>query len=80
MSYLIILIAVFASYAVISNLAVYFILLGKGVKAEFMWAGTPGYLYHVCVHSPNVSKGLRYVALSTNIAFVAAMLILIFSS
>ena len=65
-------------YAVFGNLVVYLILSRRGVPMRFMWAGTPTYLYRVCAKSPDVGVALRRFAASTNIAFVVAMLFVIF--
>ena len=65
-------------YAVLGNVVVYLILSRRKVPMRSMWAGTPTYLYRVCRQSPVVGVVLcRFVA-STNVAFIVAMLLLIF--
>jgi hypothetical protein len=63
-------------YAVLGNAVVYFILLRRGVPTRSLWAGTPFYLYRVCLGAgPTVGVRLRRFAYSTDIAFLAAMLL-----
>ena len=63
-------------YAVFGNVVVYITLVRHGIPVRFMWAGTPGYLYRICATpNPALGPGLRRFALSTNIAFVVAMIL-----
>ncbi len=63
------------AYAVTGNAIVFLLLRRRKVPLNFMWSGTPGYLYRRCVDSgAAVGVTLRRFALSTNIAFFAAML------
>ena len=63
-------------YAVLGNALVYAILLRRGVPVRSLWAGTPVYLYRVCLEAtPPVSKHLQRLAFSTNIAFLAAAIL-----
>jgi hypothetical protein len=67
--------AVAVLYAVLGNVAVYIVLMRRGVPVRSMWAGTPGYLYRVCARADGiVGAALRRFALSTNIAFLLAFL------
>jgi len=62
-------------YAVLGNVAVYVVLLRRGVSVKFMWAGTPGYLYRICHNAKRaVGTGLERFALSTNVALALAVL------
>jgi hypothetical protein len=61
-------------YALLGNLMVYGILNRRKVQLSSLWAGTPGYLYRVCARETEVvGPTLRRFALSTNIAFLMAM-------
>jgi hypothetical protein len=63
-------------YAVLGNAIVYLILIRRKARMSTMWAGTPGYLYRVCVNEPTiVGPRLRRFAFSTNIAFFVAMIV-----
>jgi hypothetical protein len=77
MKYLFIIIFAFSClYAVLGNIVVYFILIRRKVPLRFIWAGTPGYLYRICSKERTiVGDRLRLFALSTNIAFLVAMVI-----
>ena len=60
------------AYAVFGNIAVYFILIRRGVPVRFIRAGTPGYLARLCAeNTPAAGPGLIWFARSTNIAFIA---------
>ena len=60
--------------AALGNVVVYVLLRRRGVPIRFIWAGTPFYLYGLCVRAqPPVSAHLRRFALVTNIAFIAAI-------
>lgn len=72
MAFVYIIFTVSAAYAVLGNVAVYLALTRRNVPLRFIWAGTPGYLYRICVASPAVSPGLCRFALSTNVAFIIA--------
>jgi hypothetical protein len=62
--------------ATVGNALVYVLLSRRGVPVRFMWAGTPFYLYAMCVRAqPPVRGALRGLALTTNIAFIAALLL-----
>jgi hypothetical protein len=65
-------------YAVIGNAVVYVVLARRKVPVRFMWAGTPTYLYKVCVGAEStVGAGLRRFAFTTNVVLVAAFLIVL---
>jgi hypothetical protein len=62
-------------YAIFGNIAIYFILVRRGIPVRTIWAGTPTYLYRICVKaSPPVGQRLRRFAFSTDVAFLVAML------
>ena len=64
------------TYAVVGNLIVYVILVQRGIPVRSLWAGTPTYLYRICLDAtPSVGKSLRRFAFSTDIAFFVAMLV-----
>ena len=66
-------------YAVLGNVVVYWLLVRRRVAVRFFWSGTPGYLYRVCAQAtPSVGIHLRRFAYSTNVAFLAAVLLGIF--
>ena len=68
--------AISVVYAVFGNVLVYVLLARRGIAMRFMWVGTPGYLYRLCMGAePPVSAWLKRFALSTNIAFVVAMVL-----
>lgn len=77
MKYVLILIFAFCGiYAVLGNVIVYFVLIRRKVPLRSIWAGTPGYLYHICLRERViVSTRLRRFALSTNIAFLIAVIL-----
>jgi hypothetical protein len=76
MKYILIIIFVASvSFAVLGNAIVYIILVHRKVPLRSFWAGTPGYLYRVCVNSPSVGTRLRRFAFSTNIAFLTAIVL-----
>jgi len=60
------------AYAAIGNAAVYILLRRRGVPLQFIWSGTPGYLYGVCRRS-TVPRSLTRFALSTNVAILLAI-------
>jgi hypothetical protein len=61
-------------FAVLSNLAVYTLLIRRHVPLRHLWAGTPGYLYRVCLRfEPDVGVGIRQLALFSGIAFALAI-------
>ncbi len=63
-------------YAVLGNAIIYIILIRRKVSPRFFWAGTPGYLYRVCVNAtPTVGTRLRHFAFITNIAFFVAIML-----
>ena len=65
-------------YAVVGNVVVYFALRRRSVTLRPLWAGTPGYLYRVCVDAGAVvGMGLTRFAFSTVIAFLLALLLVI---
>lgn len=66
--------ALSVAYAVLGNVIVYVILLRRHVPVSFMWAGTPGYLYRVCV-AARVGVCVQRFAFSTNIALGVAMIL-----
>ena len=62
--------------AVLGNVLVYILLSRRGVPINFMWSGTPFYLYKLCVHAqPPVPPSLCRLALVTNVAFIAAFVL-----
>jgi hypothetical protein len=61
------------AYAVLGNFAVYVILVSRKVPVRFGWAGTPFYLYRVCVQASPAMPRLRTFALSTDIAALLAI-------
>jgi hypothetical protein len=61
------------AYAVLGNFAVYIILASRKVPVRFGWAGTPFYLYRVCVQASPEMPRLRTFALSANIAALLAI-------
>jgi hypothetical protein len=62
--------------AVFGNALVYVLLSRRGVPIRFMWAGTPFYLYKLCVRAqPPVRRSLCRLALVTNVAFIAAFVL-----
>lgn len=63
------------AYAVVGNALVLFALTRRNVPIQFLWAGTPGYLYRRCV-SEKVGIGLQRFAFSTNVALLIAFLCL----
>jgi hypothetical protein len=75
MKYFIVIIFTFSVlYAVLGNVIVYLILIRRRVPVRSIWAGTPGYLYRICVKERTiVGNRLRRFALSTNIAFIVAL-------
>jgi hypothetical protein len=74
-TYMYLVFAISVSYAVIGNATVLWILIRRGVEVRFLWSGTPGYLYRICAQNASAAgKGLRRFALSTNIAFIVAIL------
>jgi hypothetical protein len=77
MKYLFVVSFVFSGlYAVLGNIIVYFILIRRKVTLRSIWAGTPGYLYRICVKERAiVGSRLRRFAFSTNIAFLVAMIL-----
>jgi hypothetical protein len=58
------------AYAVFGNVAVYWLLLRRHVPVKSLWAGAPGYLYRLTL----AGTALRRFSLSTNIAFIVAIL------
>jgi hypothetical protein len=58
------------AYAVLGNVAVYWILRRRRIPMKFLWVGTPGYLYGLTIPG----TALRRFALSTNIVFIVAIL------
>lgn len=73
---LILLFALSVLYAVLGNVFVYGILIRRKIQVRSLWAGTPGYLYRVCAtETAIIGPGLRRFALSTNIAFLVAMVL-----
>ncbi len=75
MQYLLIIIfALSVLYAVLGNIIVYIILIRRKVGLRFIWTGTPGYLYRVCLKERTiVGNRLCRFAFSTNIAFLVAV-------
>ena len=62
--------------AVFGNLFVYFALLRARVPLRHLWAGTPGYLYRVCLGAKStVNSRIRRLALTSSVAFVLALLL-----
>jgi hypothetical protein len=57
------------AYAVLGNVAVYLMLPHRGTAINSFWVGVPGYLYKFTV----AGTGLRRFALSTNVAFLIAI-------
>lgn len=72
MAFVYIIFTVSVAYAVLGNVAVYLALTRRKVPLHFIWVGTPGYLYRICVASPAVGPGLCRFAFSTNVAFLVA--------
>ena len=66
--------AICIAYGAIGNAVVLLILRRRKMPLRLIWSGTPFYLYGVCNRSsPPVGKVLTGVALSTNIALLAAI-------
>ncbi len=74
--FLIIIFTLTTVYAVLGNIIVYIILMRRKVRFRSIWAGTPGYLYRICLRERTVvGKRLCRFAFSTNIAFLIAVVI-----
>jgi hypothetical protein len=72
--FLIIIFSFYVLYAVLGNIIVYFILIHRKVPLRSIWAGTPAYLYRICVRERTlVGDSLRRFAFTTNVAFLVAM-------
>ena len=66
--------ALVATYAVLGNMVVYFVLVQRQVPVRFIWAGTPCYLAGVCSkHEPGTK--LLWFARSTDVAFLIGLLL-----
>jgi hypothetical protein len=71
-----ILFAVSAMTGVLGNLVVYIVLIHRGVTIRHLWAGTPGYLYRLCVRNePEVGVRLRRMAFVAHVALIASFLL-----
>ena len=64
-------------YAVIGNAIVFHVLVRRKVPLRFMWSGTPFYLYGMCNHLSPPLPALKAFALSTNMALILAVPLLI---
>ncbi len=60
-------------YAGAGNALIARILYRRRVPFRSVWAGTPFYLYGVCIRMAPASRGLRWFALTTDAAFVIAL-------
>jgi hypothetical protein len=66
------------AFAAIGNAIAYILLVRRHLPVRFIWAGTPFYLYRICVRSnPPVPTLLRWFTLATNVAFIAACILAI---
>ncbi len=59
-------------YAAGGNAIIARMLSRRGIPFRSVWAGTPFYLYGVCLRMTPGDRGLRAFALSTDAAFVLA--------
>jgi hypothetical protein len=66
-------------YAVVGNTMVLLILIRRKAPLRFMWSGTPFYLYGMCNRLSPPSPALKAFALSTNIALIVAVPLLIWT-
>jgi len=70
--------AMAVAYATIGNAVVYVALKRRRIPVGFAWAGTPFYLYRICTNNvDSVGDTLRLFSLSTNLAFLAGVLLAI---
>ena len=60
-------------YAAAGNAIIAGILYRRRIPFRSVWAGTPFYLYGVCIRMTPASRGLRAFALTTDAAFVLAV-------
>jgi hypothetical protein len=60
-------------YAAAGNAIMVRILSRRRIPFRSVWAGTPFYLYGVCIRMTPASRALRAFALSTDVAFVLAL-------
>ena len=60
-------------YAGAGNALLARILYRRRVPFRSIWAGTPFYLYGVCIRMTPASRGLRLFALTADAAFVLAL-------
>jgi len=61
------------AYAGAGNALIAGILYRRRIPFRSIWAGTPFYLYGVCIRMIPSSRGLRLFALTTDAAFVLAL-------
>lgn len=61
------------AYAGAGNALIAGILCRRRIPFRSIWAGTPFYLYGVCIRMSPDSRGLRLFALTTDVAFVLAL-------
>jgi len=59
-------------YAAGGNATIARTLLRRRIPFRSVWAGTPFYLYGVCLRMTRADRGLRAFALSTDAAFILA--------
>ncbi len=59
-------------YAAGGNAIIARMLLRRRIPFRSVWAGTPFYLYSVCMRMTPADRGLRAFALSTDAAFLLA--------
>jgi hypothetical protein len=61
---------------VLGNFFVYLALVRRGVPVRHLWAGTPGYMYRVCVRNESViGVPIRRMAFGSHIALVLSFVL-----
>jgi hypothetical protein len=66
-----------ALYGIFGNVIVWLMLTHRKVPLRFIWSGAPFYLYRVCNRMSPPSPTLKAFALSTNVALILAVPLLI---